>query len=107
MISTDDLARVKSLIPEAKDTDDDLICELAQIAEDKVMERLYPFDRTEKQLPDRYRSKVIEITVFLYNKRGAEGETAHSENGVSRTYDGGDVPPSLLQGIVPMVAVIL
>ena len=47
----------------------------------------------------------VEIAVYLMNKRGAEGESAHSENGVSRTYENGDVPASMLRGIVPMVGV--
>ena len=32
----------------------------------------------------------------LYSKQGAEGRTAHSENGISRTYEASDVSPSLL-----------
>ena len=36
--------------------------------------------------------KQIEIAVYLYNKQGAEGQTAHSENGISRTYESADVP---------------
>ena len=47
--------------------------------------------------------KQIEIAVYLYNKQGAEGQTAHSENGISRTYESADVPESMLRGIAPFV----
>ena len=42
--------------------------------------------------------------MYLLNKRGAEGQTAHSENGISRSYEDGDVPPTLLRDIVPFAA---
>lgn len=44
--------------------------------------------------------------MYLLNKRGAEGQTAHSENGISRSYEDGDVPPTLLRDIVPFASVM-
>ena len=43
--------------------------------------------------------------VYLLNKRGAEGETAHSENGISRSYESADIPESMLSGIIPFAGV--
>ncbi|MFC5468416.1 phage head-tail connector protein [Cohnella suwonensis] len=34
-----------------------------------------------------------QIAVIRYNKQGAEGETAHSEGGISRSFE--DLPPSI------------
>ena len=48
----------------------------------------------------------VEVAAYLLNKRGAEGETAHSENGISRSYEDGDVPSSLLRDIVPYAGVV-
>ena len=48
----------------------------------------------------------MEIAAYLVNQRGAEGETAHSENGISRSYEDGDVPPTLLREIVPCASLI-
>ena len=53
-----------------------------------------------------YKRQQVEIAAYLVNKRGAEGETAHSENGISRSYEDGDVPPTLLREIVPFASVI-
>ena len=37
-------------------------------------------------------------------KYGAEGESLHSENGISRTYSsGGDYPKELLSQIIPLI----
>ena len=45
----------------------------------------------------------IQIAVELFSKRGAEGQTGHSENGISRSYESADVSPSLLKRITPLV----
>jgi hypothetical protein len=42
----------------------------------------------------------------MFNKRGAEGETAHSENGVSRSYSSASVSEELLREITPKVGVV-
>ena len=46
------------------------------------------------------------IAVDLFNKLGAEGETAHSENGVSRTYGAENVSTDLLAEIMPKAKVL-
>ena len=52
----------------------------------------------------KYERIQIAIALELYAKRGAEAQTGHSENGINRTYEAGDVSPSLLKQIIPMVA---
>lgn len=85
---------------------DDFLLFLLDLAGNKLLERLYPFDGTKTEVPERYRFKQIEIALFLYNKQGAEGETSHSENGMSRSYENADIPDSLMQGVTPFVGVI-
>ena len=46
---------------------------------------------------------ICAVAMELYSKLGAEGETAHSENGISRTYENGFVSSSLLKSVVPYV----
>lgn len=84
-----------------EDTTDALLNLYLSIAEQKILDRLYPFANTEMTLPIRYQFKQVEIAQYLYLKRGAEGQTGHNENGISRTYENADVPESLMRGIVP------
>ena len=92
---------------DADDTEQDtVLLFLIDLAGNKLLERLYPFDSTKTEVPSRYQFKQIEIALFLYNKQGAEGETSHSENGISRAYENGNIPDSLMQGITPFVGVI-
>ncbi|MGN0535735.1 MAG: head-tail connector protein [Eubacterium sp.] len=86
------------------DTKDDKLLQFyLQMAERKVLNRLYPFDSDKKLIPEKYQYKVFEIAQYLYYRRGSEGETSHSENGVSRSYEDADIPKSMLAEIIPMV----
>ena len=48
------------------------------------------------EIPQEYDQFHIEAAEYLLNKRGAEGQKAMSENGISRTYESADIPASLL-----------
>lgn len=77
-----------------------------EIAGQKILRKAYPYDDTQTEVPAKYHYTQLEVAAYLLNKRGAEGETAHSENGISRSYEDGDVPPSLMREVVPCAAVI-
>lgn len=50
---------------------------------------------------EEHREKVLDVAVVIYNMRGVEGQTSHSENGVARQFaDCAGLKP-ILQGIVP------
>ena len=98
-----DKLQTLKLLTGATDSEDGLLLALLSLAEGKILERLYPYDHSKETMPTRYVGKQIEIAVYLYNKQGAEGQTVHSENGISRTYESADVPESMLRGIAPFV----
>ena len=62
------------------------------------------FVSTEEELyEDKYSSLIVRLSLCAIAKYGAEGQTSHSENGISRAYDGGSTyPKALLQEIVPL-----
>ncbi len=80
---------------------DEMIAAYLDSAEAVVMQKAYPFGDAPFAMPTQYDRTHIDVAVYLLNKRGAEGETMHNENGVSRTYESSDVPPSMLRGIIP------
>jgi hypothetical protein len=57
-------------------------------------------------VPDKYATNQVEIACYLLNKRGAEGETYHSENGINRSYENADVPESMLSRVLPFAGVL-
>ena len=85
--------------------EDTLLLDLLESAKFAILSRRYPFGGFPTDLDSRYHDLQVRIAVYLYNKRGAEGQTSHSENGISRTYESADIPESLLRDIIPYVGV--
>lgn len=97
------LMQLKALTQES---DESLLTVLLSIAETKVLNRLYPFGDNETEVPPRYNKNVLEIAVYLYNRRGSEGETSHDEGDIRRSYESASVPDSMFRGIIPHCEVI-
>ena len=77
------------------------------LAKDAILNRMHPFGIPEGQdVPAQYESLQCEIAAHMINKRGAEGETVHLENGISRHYESGDIPYTLLRRVVPLAGVL-
>lgn len=85
---------------------DDVLLTYLTIAGRKIINRAYPFREDIDIVPKRYGILQCEIACYLLNKRGAEGETSHSENGISRAYGSADVPESMLSDIMPFCETI-
>ena len=85
---------------------DDVLKAYLTIAGRKIINRAYPYDDTVEEVPARYGYLQCEIATYLLNKRGAEGEVSHSENGISRTYENADVPNSMLREVIPRCEVM-
>lgn len=104
MTQTEKLQLLKAMVGES-DTEEVLLAYL-NIAGRKILNRAYPFGTDETEVPVRYDFLQCEIAAYLLNKRGAEGQTGHSENGISRSYESADVPESLLGAVTPRVGVL-
>ena len=48
-------------------------------------------------IPNKLLSTQVELAIIYYNKQGIEGQTAHSEGGISRSFE--DIPLSILKKI--------
>lgn len=99
------LAEVKLLV------DDERLSRFAphylELAKAEVVSRMWPFapEATWADVPERLHRQTVSIAVYLVNRRGAEGETSHSESGVSRSYESAGIPASYLMGITPQAGV--
>lgn len=85
---------------------DSVLSAYLKLAGQKVINRAFPFEKGVTAVPDEYAMNQIEIAIYLLNKQGAEGETAHNENGINRTYESGGVPESMLEDIIPFTGVL-
>ena len=101
------LEKLKVLIsPET--ASDELLLYLLEQAEGIVLNRRYPFGAPEGATLSAFHQQIqIRIAVELFNKMGAEGQTAHDENGIKRTWADGDVSPTLLRMVVPVCGSVM
>lgn len=104
MTDYEKLAMLKALLGEEDDSRDAALNAYLKLAGDKILSKAYPYDSTKTAVPTKYDTLQCEIAAYLWNKRGAEGQTAHSENGISRSYENGDVPDSMLRTVVPFAS---
>ena len=87
---------------------DNILLYLLEQAEGICLNRRYPFGSPEGATLSALHEQIqIRIAVELFSKMGAEGQLSHSENGVSRTWEAGDVSPSLLKLITPCVGSVV
>lgn len=71
-----------------------------------IILKAYPFRTDVTKVPPIYDILHISIAQYLYNKLGAEGQTSHSENGITRQYGSADIPEEMLSRVIPYAEVI-
>lgn len=98
------LERLKTRLNITDDREDRLLSDFLETAKWAILNRRFPCsDSLPDEIEPRYVDLQIRIAIDFYNKIGAEGQSAHSENGVSRTYEASEV---LLSEITPQVKVL-
>lgn len=99
------LEKLKVWLPDVKN---ETLLQLAlDRAEQEILALRFPFGyQAEQTLEPQYMGLQLEWAIELISKMGAEGETAHSENGVSRSYENAGVSDSLKRRVVPMGKVV-
>lgn len=91
------------------DEDDSILRSYLDQAKNVILNRMYPYGNDAEyeasDVPKRFEWKQIRIAAYFMNKRGAEGETQHIENGIHRNYKSSDVPEDMLWDVFPVVGV--
>lgn len=85
---------------------DEVLSTYLLLAGRKVIARAFPYNEEVVEVPAKYETVQLEIAAYMLNKRGAEGQTQHSENGITRQYENADIPSSMLKAITPHCGVI-
>lgn len=91
------------------DEDDRGVLEVyLELAGFKILNRMYPFkeDFEGIEVPDKYAMLQLKIACLMLNKRGAEGQIQHIENGIHRNYGDADIPESMLSDVIPFCQLI-
>ena len=91
---------------EVAESDKPVLLILINRAIRKVCMKRYPFGYTDEQKDaavKRSHVTIFEAAVYYWAKQGADGESSHSENSISRAYESED---SIFFDITPMVKVL-
>ncbi len=91
-----------------KDDEDSVLVAYLELAEQKILNRMYPFTDNYEGLsvPDRYVAAQLNIAAYKLSRRGTEGQIQHIENGIHRNFGAADVPDGMLAEIVPYCKVL-
>ncbi len=73
------------------------------LAKSAILNRLNNDKITE--VPEKYVGVQLQLAVRYFNRRGAEGEVSHNENGINRTY-GSANDEDLLSEVTPYAKVV-
>ena len=88
-------------------SDTDVINAYLLMAAESIYNYVDPYRYTTMEaVTEKYGSVQVRAAAYLLNKHGADGQTAHDENGVSRSYEAGDLPASLLRELTPICGVV-
>lgn len=104
MTNEEKLTALKGIV--GNNDSDEVLSTYLTLAGGKILAKAYPYNSEVSEVPTQYHYLQIEIAAYMLNKRGAEGQTSHSENGISRTYENADVPSSMLKSVVPFCGVV-
>lgn len=102
------LEKLKTYLGITDNSEDTLLSLLLDSADEKILNKKFPFGYTDEQKAKaltQYTNIELDIAIYLYNRRGSEGQTSHSENGIGRGYESAGIPDSFVADIVPMVKV--
>ena len=98
---------LRTMIDDRKE-DEEVLSVYLELAAGKILNRMYPYKESYDGLsvPDRYAEIQLKVAAYMLNKRGAEGQIQHIENGIHRNYGSADIPDAMLQEIVPYAQAI-
>lgn len=107
MTNAEMIALVESMSGESSDA---VVSAYLSMAGQQIINYVYQMftyeERAELTVPTCYQQKQVEFAVYMLNKRGAEGQTVHNENGINRSYENGGIPQSMFKGIIPFCRVL-
>lgn len=100
------IAAVQTLVENDEDACASLVAVYLDSAQAAILRRLYPFGIPQgATVPDIYAFSQCELAARYFLRRGAQGEVAHNENGISRTY-GSVNDEDILREIMPYAKVM-
>lgn len=87
------------------ESDEEKLMDLMESAKAAIMSRRYPYGDMPDELETKYENLQFRLALAAYNKEGADFQTSHGENGISRTWGSEGFPQELLSEVIPICGV--
>lgn len=85
---------------------DAILTDCIESAKHAILSRRFPYGDYPDSVEERYKDLQYRLAIEIYNRMGAEGEVSHSENGISRSWDGAWASSQLLNEVVPFAKAV-
>lgn len=101
-------AQIVAKMLEPEEVDETSLLPYIDVAKHIVLTKRYPFGyEIGTEVPSRFEGIQCQVALELWARRGAEGEMAHTENGISRTWASQVISPLLLKLVTPVVGSVV
>lgn len=100
-----DVEKVQALVGNDTEATSAVVTTYLSIAESAIINRRYPYDVPETPDIAKYDDLKCRLAARYFLRRGAEGEIAHNENGINRTYASVN-DEDLLMEVTPVMKVV-
>lgn len=104
MTDAQKIVMVRTLVESDAEATDDVVTVYLNLANNAMLERLYPYDSDKDEIPSRYDTIQCELAARYFLRRGGQGEISHEENGVNRAYASVD-DEDILKRLTPFAKV--
>ena len=107
MSDTEKLSMIKSMLGFDDTSEDTRLLAYLDASGREILAWRYSYsDETPSVVPTEYEMTQVSAVIAGYSQSGAENQTAHSENGISRTFKYEDMLAYIRSHVIPMVKVI-
>lgn len=111
MTAEEKLAMLKTLldIPAADTSEDARLTVYLSVAEKEILGWRYSYSSvtpTITVVPDEYEMTQIFAVIAGYSQSGAENQTSHNENGISRSFSYPDMVHYIRANVIPICGVL-
>lgn len=108
MTTADKLAQLKALLQITGTAQDSLLTVYLDLSKAEILSWLYSGKTPEgvDDVPARYEPTQVMAVVAGYGLSGVENQTAHSENGISRTFKHSDMVQYIRANVIAYAVVI-
>ena len=79
-------AYIRTMLGGEEEIADEVLDIYLRQAQQKILNHRFPYGTKLVEVEPQYELDMLELAVYLYNLRGAEGQTRHVENGVTREW---------------------